>query len=59
MSEESHLSALVEKHHNLEGEIDTELHRPAPDQVRVTSLKREKLRIKDEISRLQYDEASA
>lgn len=59
MNDESHLSALVEKHHNLEGEIDTELHRPAPDQIRVTSLKREKLRIKDEINRLQPDRASA
>lgn len=59
MSDESHLSALVEKHHSLESEIDTELHRPAPDQVRLTSLKREKLQIKDEISRLQLHEASA
>lgn len=59
MNDESHLSALVEKHHGLEGEIDTELHRPAPDQVRVTTLKREKLRIKDEISRLQLVAATA
>lgn len=59
MRDESHLSALVEKHHSLEGEIDTELHRPAPDQMRITTLKREKLRIKDEISRLELDAAPA
>ena len=53
MNDESHLSALLAKHQNLEGEIDGELHRPAPDQARLTSLKREKLKIKEEITRLQ------
>ena len=37
---------------DLEQEIDDELHRPLPDQSVLTRLKREKLRIKDEIVRL-------
>jgi len=53
MSGEAHLTALETKHHDLETQIDRELHRPAPDQSRLTSLKREKLRIKEEISRFQ------
>lgn len=53
MTTEAHLTALESKHHRLEDEISGELHRPSPDQTRLTSLKREKLRIKEEISRLQ------
>jgi hypothetical protein len=53
MTTEAHLTALETKHHRLEDEISGELHRPSPDQTRLTSLKREKLRIKEEISRLQ------
>jgi hypothetical protein len=53
MTTEAHLSALETKHHRLESEIDSELHRPSPDQSRLTSLKREKLRLKEEISKLQ------
>lgn len=53
MTTEAHVSALESKHHRLETQIDGELHRPSPDQSRLTSLKREKLRIKEEIARLQ------
>ncbi len=53
MTSEAHLSALESKHHRLEDEISGEMHRPSPDQIRLTSLKREKLRIKEEITRLQ------
>jgi hypothetical protein len=47
----AHLDTLVEKHHALQAAIDEESHRPLPDQVRVTQLKREKLKLKEEISR--------
>lgn len=57
MSAESHRSALLEKHQNLETQIEDELHRPAPDQARLTSLKREKLKLKEEIGRVQPDGA--
>lgn len=53
MTTDAHLSALESKHHRLEDEISGEMHRPSPDTIRITSLKREKLRIKEEISRLQ------
>jgi hypothetical protein len=53
MTTEAHLSALESKHHRLEAEIDGELHRPSPDQSRLSTLKREKLRIKEEIARLR------
>ncbi|MGE0665242.1 MAG: YdcH family protein [Sphingomonadales bacterium] len=53
MTTEAHLSALETKHHRLDDEISGEMLRPSPDQIRLTSLKREKLRIKEEIARLQ------
>lgn len=48
-----HLESLMEKHAHLQSVIDEENHRPMPDTVRVTQLKREKLRLKEEIARLQ------
>jgi hypothetical protein len=53
MTTEAHLSALETRHHRLDDEISGEMLRPSPDQIRLTSLKREKLRIKEEIARLQ------
>jgi hypothetical protein len=47
-----YVESLRSKHAHLEQEIDDELHRPLPDQSVLTRLKREKLRIKDEIARL-------
>ena len=40
---------LKAKHARLEREIDEESHRPMPDTALIHALKREKLRIKDEI----------
>ncbi|MBS4045323.1 MAG: YdcH family protein [Ferrovibrio sp.] len=51
MNNPAHLDTLVEKHHALQAAIDDESHRPLPDQVRVTQLKREKLKLKEEITR--------
>ncbi|MHA1600695.1 MAG: YdcH family protein [Alphaproteobacteria bacterium] len=42
--------SLIVKHASLERAIDEENHRPHPDDLRLTELKREKLRIKDEIA---------
>ena len=53
MTVEPRLRSLEEKHHDLESKIDLEAHRPAPDQARLTGLKREKLRIREEMNRLQ------
>lgn len=48
--ETSHASALQLKHAGLERRIHEELSRPAPDMVTIQSLKRRKLRIKEELS---------
>ncbi|MBP7066485.1 YdcH family protein [Ferrovibrio sp.] len=53
MATEAHIESLVEKHAHLQAVIDDETHRPLPDPVRITRLKREKLKLKEEISRLK------
>jgi hypothetical protein len=52
MTMHDYVESLRSKHAHLEQQIDDELHRPLPDQSILTRLKREKLRIKDEIARL-------
>lgn len=54
MTIEGHLDALKRKHFDLEKEINFTGSRPAPDQAVLTRLKREKLKIKEEIERLQH-----
>lgn len=54
MTVEAHLTALETKHTELEHKIDSERHRPVPDQSRLTLLKREKLKLKEEIDRLRH-----
>lgn len=53
MSMHEHVDSLRTKHAHLEAMIDEELHRPLPDQATVTRLKKEKLRLKEEIERLR------
>lgn len=48
--ETSHVAALQAKHEGLERRIREELNRPAPDESMVQVLKKQKLRIKEEIS---------
>jgi hypothetical protein len=55
MSVQDYLEGLRSKHAHLEEAIDEELHRPLPDQVTITRLKREKLKVKEEIVRLSDD----
>ncbi|MCY4033905.1 MAG: YdcH family protein [Hyphomicrobiales bacterium] len=52
MSVEAHIASLREKHSKLDEEIKQETLKNPGDNVRITTLKREKLRIKDEIERL-------
>jgi hypothetical protein len=52
MTVQDYVESLRSKHAHLEEQIDDELHRPLPDQSVLTRLKREKLRIKDEMARL-------
>ena len=53
MSLDGHLAALSDKHDTLERQIEKEEHRPSPDETRLKSLKREKLRIRDEMESLR------
>jgi hypothetical protein len=53
MSVQDRIEALREKHASLERALDEEIHRPLPDQDAVHDLKRQKLRIKDEIVELE------
>ena len=53
MSVQDRIEALKEKHALLERAIDEETHHPFPNQETITDLKRQKLRIKDEIFQLE------
>ena len=55
MDTEARIAALQQKHRELENTIDQELQHPNFDSLQLTELKRQKLRIKDEISRLEHD----
>ena len=44
-----HVEALASKHAALHAIIDAEEHRPHPDDDLLTRLKKEKLRLKDEL----------
>jgi hypothetical protein len=50
MTTEVRIDSLTQKHASLERAIEEENQRPHPDDFRLTELKREKLRIKDEIA---------
>ena len=45
-----HLAALEAKHAGLEARIVSELQRPAPDMSAVAYLKKQKLKLKDEMT---------
>lgn len=52
MSLDARIRELSARHRNLENAIAAELKRPASDDVRLTAMKKEKLRLKDEIAAL-------
>jgi hypothetical protein len=55
MGLESHIQELADKHHKLDEQIHEELHRPLPDDLTLSELKKRKLRLKEEIERLKAD----
>jgi hypothetical protein len=55
MTMQDYAESLRDKHALLEQQIDAEMHRPLPDQLLLSRLKREKLKIKDEMVRLDHD----
>ena len=50
--ESSHISALQLKHRGIEQQLRDEMSRPSPDETIIQSLKKRKLRIKDEIAQI-------
>ncbi len=48
----SHVDALQTKHAGLDARLQQEMARPAPDAAMVRDIKKQKLRIKEEIARL-------
>jgi hypothetical protein len=48
----SHVSALQLKHAGLEKRIEEEMNRPLPDNATIQTLKKQKLRIKEELAQL-------
>ena len=54
MSLQDRIETLRSRHRSLEELIDQEVTRPLPNLDMVTDLKRQKLRIKDEIALLEH-----
>jgi len=57
MTLDAHATELSEKHRVLEKQIENEMARPSADNLSLSRLKREKLRIKDELERLKAEES--
>jgi hypothetical protein len=55
MAVESHLAELQRRHQALEQEISEALAHPSTDDLKIAELKRRKLHVKDEISRLKQE----
>jgi hypothetical protein len=55
MALSGHLHELSEKHRQLERRIEEEIARPGSDEVAIRRLKQQKLKLKDEIARLQSE----
>ena len=58
MTVAEHVEALYAKHAALKQAVEEENQRPHPDEFRIAELKREKLRIKDEIAKLEAEAKS-
>ena len=58
MSLQSHLSELHAKHRALEAELADAMNHPASSDAEIAELKRKKLKLKDEITRLEHQHAA-
>lgn len=52
MSMQDRFVSLKRRHNELDTEIEAEKLRPSPDTIRLTSLKKQKLRLKEEMGQL-------
>ena len=53
MSVKSQIDELRNRHHLLDGEIESESNHVAPDEIKISTLKKQKLKIKDLIQQLE------
>lgn len=58
MSLQAHLGELHAKHRALELELAEVINHPASSDAEIAELKRKKLRLKDEITRLEQQQAA-
>ena len=58
MTTESHISALERRHRELDQQIEEEMTHISHDDLAIAVLKRKKLEIKDELTRLRHSEAA-
>ncbi len=56
MAVEGHIRELADKHQKLQEQIEAEMAHSAWDELRIAALKKEKLRLKDELERLRAHE---
>ena len=54
MSMSSHVQELRKKHHALSSKVEEAQRSPSTDDLEIRALKREKLRLKEEITRLTH-----
>jgi len=54
MSLSSHLEELRKKHDSLSQEVEQAQRSPAFDDIQITTLKKQKLKLKEEIERLSH-----
>lgn len=58
MALESHITELRDRHKALEKEIERQLRLPASDDLHIAELKKQKLRLKEEIEKLSLRKAA-
>ena len=59
MSIAAHIETLEKKHAELKAAVAVESARPLPDFAKVTQLKKQKLKIKEELQKLQRSDQAA
>ena len=55
MSLSAHIEELMEKHQSIQRQIEMEMSRPLVDSLKVSELKRRKLRLKEKIEKLKSE----
>jgi hypothetical protein len=59
MTIQAHLTELERRHQKLEDEIAEAMAHPSTDDLKIAELKRQKLQVKDEITRLRTSEGAS